>query len=223
LSKTITNFISSKHYVKSQLVAPPGVDVNKLVEIVASQIARTIIHEAAHGERWAQEYLSGNLSLTNMNRNEEEQFAEQAEQRSGLNSNFSGDIFNEQSTSSDVVQPEKLLDRAINLANDRNSFYIPRNSVKNTSLKPGAWGEFEMVSGPDLKQHKDITIAWDNNDRKLLVDVNAIIEEYNTAIQNSMNVNTVQVKENIQPSHNTSVSVDNSVGSAQSIPGIPGR
>lgn len=167
---------------KAQLQAPPGVSIDKLADIVGNQIARTIIHEAAHGARWAQEYMSGNLRLQEMSRPEEESIAERAEGRTGLSTELTPDIMDESETS-DQMTPEELLDHAIRVANARNDFFIPRNSVKNADLSPDQWGEFEMIQGRDIDiSSSDITVAWSNNDRVLLVDVNAIIDEYNRAV-----------------------------------------
>jgi hypothetical protein len=184
------NTIPSSHLFptkKAQLQAPPGVNINKLAEVVANQIARTIIHEAAHGQRWAQEYLSGNLRLQNMSRGEEESVAEHAEEKSGLSVDLTPDILDESETT-DTMTPEQLLDVAINVANNRNDFFIPRESVENANLSQGQWGEFEMIQGGDVDiSSHDTTVAWSNNDRKLLVDVTSIINEYNKALSQSQN------------------------------------
>lgn len=171
---------------QQQLIAPPGISMDRLAAAVANQIASTIIHEAAHGERWAQQYLTGQMSLNEMNRGEEENIAEQAEQRANLSTDLPDDIFDD-STDTSELSPDMLLDQAIQIANANNNFYIPRNSVVNVQLGPEAWGEFEMVQGPGMEIDEDTTVAWDHNNRKLLVDVESIIAEYNRAISMSQN------------------------------------
>ncbi len=217
---------------KAQLQAPPGVSIDKLAAIVGNQIARTIIHEAAHGQRWAQEYLSGNLRLQEMHRGEEESVAEQAEARSGLSGDLTPDIFDESETEN-IMDPERLLDIAISTANARNEFFIPRNSVKNADLSEGQWGEFEMIQGQDVDvSSSDTTVAWSNNDRKLLVDVSSIVEEYNRAISESQqyqnNQNMTRQVDGIEPdvpgvSQQPPPGGSASVPATPAVPSIPGR
>lgn len=206
--------------------------MNKLAVLVANQIASTIIHEAAHGERWAQQYLPGNLDLQNMNRGEEEGFAEQAEQNAGLDTELNEGVFDD-STISEQLSPDSLLDKAIAIANSHNGFRIPRNAVVNAKLGPEVWGEFEMNQGPDLELDEDTTVAWDHNNRKLLVDVESIINEYNRAVslstnnqqqnpsssQNNNIENTLQ-EHNVQPS---TPEEQQSVPTVQSVQGVPSR
>lgn len=186
MDKLYFNTIPSLFFIKQNtLVAPPGVSIDKLAEIVGSQIARTIIHEAAHGKRWAQEYLSGNMKLQNLSTPEEEMYAEQAESRSGLSTELTSDVFDDSETE-DMMDAESLLSRAVQISNSKNDFYIPRNSIKNVDLsQDGAWGQFEMIQGEEMNPQEDITVAWDENNRKLLVDVESIINEYNKAISQS--------------------------------------
>ena len=191
------------HIAQSKLVAPAGVSLDKVAEVVANQIASTIIHEAAHGKRWAIEYLSGNMSLQNMNRNTEENIAEQAEQKAGLSTELTQDIFDnsEQEESTDA---QSLLNQAISISNTRNDFNIPPNSVENTTLSPEAWGQFNMIDGSDIDvSNTNPAIAWDKYRRKLLVDVDSIVNEYNKAIAASQRMgreqNMTQQTDGIQP------------------------
>lgn len=222
-------------HTSQNLVAPPGVDMDRLSQLVANQIASTIIHEAAHGERWAQQYLSGQMSLKDMNRTTEENIAEQAEDRANLATELDQSVLDD-SAISEELSPEMLLDRAIQIANTSNNFYIPRNSVANARLGPEIWGEFEMIQGPDLEMADDISVAWDNNNRKLLVDIAAIVDQYNRAISAS-NVPPSAMSPHTQPA-NAATSYenkDNSVvpsnidnqssatNAVPSIPGVPGR
>lgn len=177
------------HLKISQLNIPPGVNPDRLSEIVGNQIASTIIHEAAHGKRWAQEYLSGRMKIEESRRSEEESIAERAEQKAGLNTDITDDILDPNSQGEQTISEDQLLTKAIEIANSKNEFYIPRSSVKNVKLGPSQWGQFEMIQGPDTTHENDITIAWDKNDRKLMVDVSSIIDEYNKAMSHSQTQN----------------------------------
>ncbi len=176
----------------AQLVAPPGVSIDRLSTVVANQVARTIIHEAAHGKRWAQEYLSGNLKLNDMSRSEEESFAERAEDRSGLQTNLMPDILDTSETE-DQMSEETVLSHSISIANSNYDMYIPRSSVKSVNLHEGAWGQFDMVQGGDTgPPQQDVVVAWNENERKLMIDVGSIIREYNRALSSSEQFNTQQ-------------------------------
>lgn len=203
--KIYSHYIPSTHInlAQTQLFAPEGISLDKVVEVVANQIASTIIHEAAHGKRWAIEYLSGNMSLDNMNRGTEENIAEQAEDKAGLSTELTPDIFDD-SSEEESTDANSLLNQAISIANTKNDFYIPANSVENAKLSPEAWGQFNMVGGSDIDvSTANPSIAWDKYRRKLLIDVDSIVNEYNKAIAASQRMgrdrNMTQQTDGIQP------------------------
>jgi hypothetical protein len=169
-------------------MAPPGVNISKVVEVVANQIASTIIHEAAHGKRWAEEYYTNKQSLSEMNRSEEEGYAEEAEQRANFKTQLTKDIYDE-SEGTDIISNQEILNIAIRDANSKNDFYIPTNAVEDVSLDRTQWGEFEMIQTPGFPPSMEPTsnphMAWDEQSRKLKVDVDAIVEEYNKALEMS--------------------------------------
>jgi len=180
------NKIPSSHIVEADAIAPPGVNVNELVRAVSDQVGLTIIHEAAHGKRWAEEYRTHKRSLNDMNRNEEESIAEGAEQSANLSTDLGQNIFDD-SEGTDIVSNAQILDMAVQTANARYEIFIPRNLVEDTSLGTDKWGEFEMIQGQE-KLEKTISphVAWSEQDRTLKVDVDAIVTAYNRKVDESM-------------------------------------
>jgi len=175
------NWIPSIFFVEAQLVAVPGINLDSLAQYVINNIANTIIHEAVHGARWAEQYLPGNLDLKNINQQEEERIAEQAENRANLNINPKDDVFDPSQESEDIMSKDRLLDAAVQKANSSGEVMIPREAVEDQSLDPSAQGLFEMIQGPDLNLQNTSNphIAWSDNDRKLYVDIDKIINLYN--------------------------------------------
>lgn len=207
---------------RSQLTAPAGVNIDKLANLVAIEVARTIRHEAQHGVRWATEYYSGKRDLSNMNRSEEEGIAEQAEHSIPESTESIWD----ESDASQTMSHAEILNRAIAIVNKYTPFTIPVNRVKDTPLASGVWGQFEMTQDPDAEAIEYSTnqapIAWDKENKFLLVDVSAIVAKYNQAIQGF-----------IHPSSSTPINspveepakepVGNTVPAVPAVPAIPGR
>ncbi len=186
--KVYHNHIPSSHLAReADLVAPPGVNMSKLVEAVAAQIATTIIHEAAHGKRWAEQFYTNKQQLSNMNRSEEEQFAEQAESRANLPTAITTDIFGD-SEEEEFMSNQAILRKSVQVANGKNDFFIPLESIEDASLgSDNAWGQFEMTQGPQPgSATSDPHIAWSDRDRTLKVDVEAIVDEYNRVVEMSL-------------------------------------
>lgn len=222
---------SSHIFVRSQLQAPPGVSIDALADAVGNQIASTIIHEAAHGEEWVKEYLFGDKTLENMNRREEESIAERAEERAGLSTDLTQSIFDDSETL-DTMSPERLLDRAVSIANAEIPYYLPRELVADADLGSDQWGEFTMMQGEgvsDRSQHT--TVAWSDNDQKLLVDVSSIIEEYNRAIsqgqRHETNRNMTNQVDGMESDYDgvsrQSPPGQSGVPGKEAVPSIPGR
>ena len=175
-------------FTNAQLVAPPGFSIDRIAEAVGNQIAKTIIHEAAHGKEWATQYYTYQKQLGEMNRGEEESIAEQAEGRAGLGTDLGQDIYDESETT-DQLDNREMLRRAIDIANRNNEFHIPSDAVEDANLGQSAWGQFEMVQGPEVQPQRQVSesnpnIAWNEQNRKLQVDVSSIVNEYNASIQN---------------------------------------
>lgn len=170
-------------YRKADLNIPAGVSADAVAERVANQIAKTVRHEAEHGARWAQEFYTNKRRLDQMNRSEEEGYSERAEEEMGLQTDLTEDIFDDTSEARSMSNSE-LLSRAIRIANSKSPFYIPTDAVEDARLASGTWGLFEAVQRPGEKKQAPVQphVAWNEEKRKLQVDVADIVESYNRAL-----------------------------------------
>lgn len=196
------------------LNAPAGVDLNKLANLVAGEVARTIRHEQAHKERWQEFYLTHRKDLKQVNISEEESFAEQKEREVPDQPNdISGG-----SEDTESMTNEKILDLAVNLLGKYSQIQIPRESIEDAKLGPDRQGEFQMTQGPDDVSESGM-IAIDPNTHKLKVDVDKIIQKYNNAIQGYYK----NVKPTSGPTPTTTVPVSppTSGGAVPSVPSAP--
>lgn len=174
-----------KRKVYADLYVPPGINVDVLAERVANQIAKTVVHEAAHGKRWAEEYYTNKRKLDQMSRSEEEGYSERAELATGLPVELDESIFDE-SKDEQTISNRELLQRAIAISNRKNPFYIPPDAVIDVPLG-GDWGRFQMVQRPGQPQQsqqtpKPLHVSWNEQNRKLEVDVDAIVKSFNQAL-----------------------------------------
>lgn len=172
--------IPCSHFVKkSDLIAPPGVDMSKLSNIVGTHIARTIRHEAAHKERWMDFIVTHKKKLDQVNVGEEENFAETKEQEipEVSNKDVSGG-----SNETETMTNDQIIDKALPIIEKYSSVRISRDIIEDARLSPDREGEFEATQGPD-DLSEDGTVAIDVNSKKLKVDVDKIVSNYNQAIQ----------------------------------------
>lgn len=183
--KIYTNYIPSLFFQKiADLHVPPGTNVDMIVERVANQIAKVVIHEAEHGRRWAQEFYTNKQRLDQMQRSQEESYAEQAAERASLKVDLDEGILGD-SQEEKIITNHELLVKAINISNLKNSFYIPPDLVRDVPLG-GHWGQFEAIQTPDgqVKQAPASPhVAWNEKDRKLDIDVTSIVNSYDKSLQ----------------------------------------
>jgi hypothetical protein len=170
--------------VYAKLIVPAGINPAYVSDKVANMIASTIIHEATHGSRWAKYFYTNQIPLNQMNRSVEERMAEDAERAAGLkfeidpnDANLYGDSKNET-----AMTNEELLSRAVSIANSKTNFYIPADAVEEAPLSPEAQGMFQAVQDSVTRANTTPHIAWRAADRKLLIDVNKIVENYNSSL-----------------------------------------
>jgi len=181
--KKIPSFHINSIFKKSELIAPPGINMSELTNIIAARVASTILHEARHGKEWAERFLSNKEKLNNLDRSKEESLAEE-EERKIIVPDINNNIF-DNSQDSATLSDDQVLHNAIDIANANTDINIPYNLVEMVDLGAGIAGQFEMTQGPGLDT-SDLTphIAWSNNDQKLLIDVRAMIKILNNEVAN---------------------------------------
>lgn len=222
-------------YRTAKLVIPSGVNPGYVSDRVANMIASTIIHEATHGNRWAQFFYTNKIPLNQMNRSVEERIAEDAEHSAGLqyqinpnDASFYGDSSNET-----VMTNEDLLSRAIAIANSKSNFYIPADLVEDAPLAPEAQGMFEANQDNVTRATTTPHIAWREADRKLLVDVNKIVQNYNAVLGSFRNKQPAarpptfqEGEQNMAPGYTQQSPLSTARPGGASVPGhaaMPGR
>ena len=223
--------------ITAKLVVPSGLNSAYVADRVANMIASTIVHEAAHGDRWSKFFYTTNKSLNDMNRSEEERIADDKERSVNLLSDIEWNdpaLYSKNSSNATIMTNEELLSKAIAIANSKMNFYIPPDRVEDVVLPPQAQGMFESTQDGVARSDVSPEIAWREADRTLMVDVTKIVQNYNNALasyqgqQESLPA-TYQQGEgqgNLMPGYTKRSPLSVSVPSAPSAPtrtSVPGR
>lgn len=159
---------------------------NELFETIAAKVAVVIVHEAAHKKSWVDKFALHNQSLAeSFSRGTEEQFAERYEQMAehSLSTKLNPNILWEEGKNIHElsINPAAVLTRAVQIANSLGvlPYTIHPSSVEARDLgSQQAWGLFEMVQSPGDPNYSGVAMAWDDNSKKLFIDVNSIIKHY---------------------------------------------